>query len=351
MNDLFQDPPRDFPNRLTAGSAPCSPLERRQFAWLLLLWLACFVLRAGMSFAWSFLWGDSIVYLRASAALEQGNFQAAFDTLGLNVYPAILLCLRATGWDLMVSATWWSVWMASLVVFPLFGLVRRQFNDQIAVVACALYVMHPVLLGFSPLIMRDATFWFLFTMTLYLQWRAVTELRWWLFGLAGVSLTLAAYTRTEGWLLPVPLVLWCLGRWPAAAGSRVRLAIGTCATLATVPLLVTLVNVTLLHGHSHWEWGDNQCVRFVVSRLSPPAALPADKPETDGQQAAAPANSDESLRTMFSSPVDLIGKVSSRLAKAFSYTYGILAVIGLWNWRRVFLRRDQQALLDRKSVV
>ena len=354
MDKLLQDPPRDFPGRLNVAfrsakgdnATVVDLLTPRPAGLLLAILLICFVLRAGTSFAWTFLWGDSIVYLRAAEALEQGDLPAAFDTLGLNVYPAILLCLRATGAEWTVTATWWSVAMAGLVVLPLFGLVRRQFDDQTAIVACALYAVHPVLLGFSPLILRDATFWFLFTATLYLEWRAITEVRWWLFALAGIALTLAAYTRTEGWLLPVPLVLWCCGRWSAATGSRTRLAIGTCAALAIVPLSIALVNVTLLRGHPHWEWGNNQCIRFVVSRLSsrPTTASGAGVSPAPAAETSAPQGTDELARPLFASPIDLVGKVGSRLAKAFTYACLILGAIGLWNWRRVFLRREHQAV-------
>jgi len=348
LNSLFQDPPADVSPGLSGSVAPARPLTRRQWAVVLVLWFACFVPRAGMTFAWPFLWSDSVTYLRATEALEKGDFDAAFETLGLNVFPAILLILRATGIDWTVGGAWWSTWIASLVVLPLFGLVRRQFNDQIAVVACLLYAIHPTLVGFSPLIIRDSTFWFLFTLTLYFQWRALTEIRWRLFLLAGISLTLAAYTRTEGWLLIVPLALWFLGRLPAAASVRSRLVLGTCATLVVVPLLVILVNITLLRNHSRWEWGYNQCIAHALRLVSCPTAPPSGNPipEKDSQRIAAAVQRgpSDSANSRWAAAAELVGKLGSRVAKSFTYTYGLLLLIGLWKGWRVFLRRDQQAL-------
>ena len=65
--------------------------------------------------------------------------------------------------------------MSSLTVLPLCGWVRRQFNDQTALLAGVLYAAHPVFIQWSPELIRDPTFWLLFMLTLYLLWRAVTE--------------------------------------------------------------------------------------------------------------------------------------------------------------------------------
>ena len=41
----------------------------------------------------------------------------------------------------------------------------------------------------------------------------------------------------------------------------------------------------------------------------------------------------------------MTAKVAVRLVKAFTYAYGLLVLLGLWRWRRVFFRRDQLAML------
>ena len=112
--------------------------------------------------------------------------------------------------------------MTALTVLPLFGWLRRQFDQQVAVVGCLLYAVHPKLMIHGPLVIRDPTFWFLLVLTLYLGWRAVLELKPWLFLAAGVAWALAAHTRTEGLLLAAPLGLWWFFRWFAVAGQRRR---------------------------------------------------------------------------------------------------------------------------------
>lgn len=352
--DVVRDPPEEFPNGL------CGPPGRvvlpRRWGVLALLLAACLVPRAWAAWQWDLLWADSVVYLRATEALEHHDYGFAFHDLGLNTYPIILMWLRHTGIDWVAIGEWWSVALAVLAVLPLFGWVRRQFNDQVAVVACLLYAIHPKLVGFSPLIIRDPTYWLLFNLSMYLLWRAVAEVRIRLFAGAGLTVALAAYTRSEGWLLLVPILLWPFFRVRYVPGRRVRLALGTLACLAMIPTSVVLVNVTWLHGHSRWELGRLSLFpmvwSWVCSSAEPlfgTAALAdelqigvADDLAANASAAPSPPESERSV-TPHSNLVHG-RKAALRIVKAFTYTYGCLILIGLWRWRRVFLHSDQQAL-------
>ena len=68
--------------------------------------------------------------------------------------------------------------------------------------------IHSGLIRWSVEIIRDSTFWFLLALSLYLVWRAVTELRWTLHLAAGAAIALACLTRFEGLVLYVPLAAW-----------------------------------------------------------------------------------------------------------------------------------------------
>jgi hypothetical protein len=361
--DILKRPANDFPNGLRGE--PPGPVPPRRYLLLAVLVLCCLVPRVWAAWRWDLLWSDSIVYLRITEALERNDLDTAFHALGLNTYPVLLMWLRRTGLDWTVAGEWWSVLMATLAVLPLFGWIRRQFDDQVAFAGCLLYAIHPKLVGYSPLIMRDPTYWFLFALSLYLTWRAVTELRWWLFLASGVALTLTAYTRYEGWFLLVPLVLWALWRLPAIAGRRTRLVLGTATCLAVIPSLVVLVNVTWLRNHPRWEIGRTAQVTAAWSSLvsraeqpfTKPAAVPtpaaaAPREEDEGAAArpasppAAPlcqphpqAHSSDHLSTLVAGRKQLL-----RFLKALTYWHAILLAVGLCRWRHVFFRRDQQAL-------
>ena len=242
--DLGRKPVEHFPNRLRQalvdehGEAHQRPAEsdRARLAvvpacgLLAILVLVCLVLRAWMAWRWDIIWPDTVAYFEAAKALEQGDRDPLVVQFGLNIYPFILLLLHRAGLGWELAGQWWSLAMASLTVLPLWGWLRRQFDGQVATVGCLLYAVHPRLMNSSPLIIRDSTFWFLFALTLYLAWRAALEVRPGLFAAAGIAWGLALHTRTEGWLLLVPVALWFVMRWRVVAGRRLRLAPAACSS-------------------------------------------------------------------------------------------------------------------------
>ena len=344
---------RDFPSPLVEGS-PSVPPWRPKI--LLLLVLLCLAPRAWQAYHWDILWGDTVAYLRASEALEKGDLDRAFLEFGLNIYPVILTGLRHLGLDWETTGKWWSVLMATATVVPLWGWIRRQFDDRIAVAACICYALHGKLVAISPLIIRDPTFWFLFASTLYAMWRAVVEIRLRWFLAAGVALTLAVHIRTEGWLLAIPLIGWSAGRWQAAAGSRRRLAAGAALCLAVIFLPAVIVNATLLRGHPRWELVRSQHVRIIWDwwRGAAPAQGPAPGNNGDAASRGETASSSETGKhKLAASPFQparssrraFDSKLVSRLLRGFTYSGGLLTLVGLTSGWRIFFRREHITLL------
>jgi len=317
----------------------------------MLVFLIALLPRAWSAWHWEIICTDGVTYLETADALQRGDFDTAFSYLGLNTYPVVLIWLKHSGLDRVWSGKWWSVAMATLAVLPLYGWVRRQFNDRMAVAACILYAFHPMLIRDAPLLMRDATFWLLFNLTIYLLWRAMTEIRLWLFAASGLVMTLAIHTRSEGWFLLVPAVLWAAFRWPAAAGRKTRLVVGTVACLAIIPLSVLLVNVTLLREYPRWQLLRPNVRRdvkllwnTVYEKLTPQrhtVANPAAPSRPAAQKKAASIPVDN--RRPSNSKVT--AELAVWIAKSYSYFYGLLALLGVWKWRRVYFRPDNQALL------
>lgn len=366
--DFRTAPAKVFAPRLSAFPGPATPPARY---WLLLALLGiCLLSRAWVAYRWQILWPDSVVYLEISQALEKGDVDRAFRDLGVNIYPVILMWLRRTGADWIVIGQCWSVLTATLTVLPLFGWARRHFNDQVATVACLLYTVHPVLLGYSPAIIRDPTYWLLFACSLYFSWRAVMELRWWLFLAAGAALTLTVYTRFEGVLLFLVLGLWSAWRFSAIPGLRRRLVLGLSACLAVLPLSVIGVNLTLFREHPRWELGRSSQVEAHLSQLLSCAntagsstalpAAPAVRPPLESKRSDATGFSSSAAEQIGGdvrdepsvggpahklSALEVTRKVLLRLIKAYTYSCGVLTLVGLCCWRYDTLRRDHLPLM------
>jgi hypothetical protein len=276
------------------------------------------------------------LYIGLAQSFEAGDIQAGLRAIKLNTFPVILVSLHRMGLDWPTAGTWWSVVLSSLVVLPLFGWARRQFDDRAAIVASLLYAVHPKMIEWSPEITRDPTFWFLFMLSIYLLWRAVTEVRVGLFLAAGVTTTLAWLTRFEGLFLLIPLVLWTFWRWRALASGRGRLLVGAVLSVTALPAVLVLVNAGLYLLTGNNALGSTRWIplELVKTWLTAMVGLRGNGNSLLQENGAAVGLSfDQMLRTFFPT-----------MTRGLSPAFALLMFGGLFKWRRLWLRCDHQAL-------
>ncbi len=274
---------------------------------------------------------DGVLYIHLARAIEAGDWRSGFHDMTFNVYPLILAGLHQLGLGWELAAELWGVTVSSLVVLPLWGWVRRQFDDRVALLACLLYAVNPKFIEWSPEVMRDPTFWLLFMTAIYWLWRAVTEVRYGCFFAAGAAIMLAALTRVEGLFLLIPLVLWCFWRFRALRINRKRLLFGAILCVVVFPALAVAVTIGWAWGHSGW----------AVLQLSP---LGRAGPWLESVFGHAPAGvGAEGLQR----PIGftrMIWIFIPTMTRGLSPTFALLMFGGLWGWRRVWGRRDHQPL-------
>ena len=248
---LFEPPPADYPNHL-AGPQP-ERLRLPRVRWLLVLLVAlCLAATGDDGPAIPGVCPDGVLYIHLAQAIETGDLKTGFQEMALNIYPLVLVLLHHLGLDWELAASLWGVTISSLVVLPLWGWARRQFDDRVALVACLLYAFHPKLIEWSPEVMRDPTFWFLFVLAFYLLSRAVTEVRHRWFIAAGAAMILALLARFEGLFLLVPFLLWTLWRWLALRTGRGKLLTGAVLCVVVLPALLLFLNLVWFPGHTQW---------------------------------------------------------------------------------------------------
>ena len=224
---------------------------------------------------------DGYFYLAVAEALDQGEFETALWYLNVNIYPVLLVAMDGLGLAVLPAAKYWSVTLGALTVLPLFGWIRRLLDDKTAFAAAAIYAVHPAFIEISAEPIRDSTFWFLMALSLYFSWRAAQEQRLWMFASAGLAVALAAHTRTEGWLLGLPMMAWPAIRFgEATRAKRMRLGLGMLLACAMTPALLLSYNLTILHNYPHWELGKLEHFRMVLEWIGPeqasgPATPPA----------------------------------------------------------------------------
>lgn len=323
----FQPAEADYPNRLALPEP--ERLRLSAAVWLMTaMVLLCLVPRAMMAHRITSICPDGVLYIHAAKALDSGNVRLAFGDLDLNLYPIIITGMHRLGFDWELGAMVWGVVISSLVVLPLWGWLRRQFDDRVALMACMLYAVHPKFIEWSPEVMRDPTFWMLFMLSIYWMWRAVSEVRYRYFIATSATVILATLTRIEGIFLLIPLVLWTFWRWKSLRDSRGKLLLGLALGVIILPALLLVANLVWLHGRSG----------FSLLRLDPLervqtwiAHLFSQSPDVDKARASM---------TWF----NMAWIYFPTLTRGLSPIYALAMLGGLWGWRRVWFRRDNQPL-------
>jgi len=446
VSPWLADPPR----RLPSGDARCNvpPGSGRAGPWWIPLGLValCLLPRAVAAWQWNVLWADAVSYLRAAELLAAGAKDQAFDELGFNLYPVLLSWLQRLPGNQHAWAEGWSVVAASLAVLPLWGWMRRQFDERIALLGGVLYAFQAKLVVTSPLVIRDPTFWLLITTSLYLLWRAASEQRFRWYLLAAGAVAAACLTRTEGWLLMVPAVGWTLfvprARFPRvglsnapaeqtapvpAPGQRIPVQqppaqrendvspgtnpshttnsshkthadleadipraagvsrpapprrpvvalLGTLLVLVSPLILIGTLNATWLREAPRWDVLPQRHLDILFDwlrsttnesdaggktaglhgALAAGEANRARDPHHPGMEPAPCANGVTLVSRRSGDPVaddphegetPLSVRLVVRLTKAYTYVYGLLALLGIAFWWRDYLRGEHQVLL------
>jgi 4-amino-4-deoxy-L-arabinose transferase-like glycosyltransferase len=326
----FRPAANEFTNHLAAPRPERLRLPSAHWL-LLLLVLACLIPRAAMALRIPSVCPDGVLYVRIANAMETGDWHSGFKGMSLNTYPVILMLLHRTGLDWQVAASLWGVTVSCLVILPLWGWVRRQFDDRVALIACLLYIIHPKFIEWSPEVMRDPTFWLFFMLAIYWLWRAVTEVRFGFFIAGGAAFMLASLTRIEGLFLLIPLTLWTFWRFRALETDRKRLLLGVVLSVVAIPSLLVLANIGWMFGHSGWA----ALQQSPLARVQPWLAslVGHASARTHPGVPETPLTFGRMLWVFFPT-----------MTRGLSPVFALLMFGGLFGWRRVWARRDHQPL-------
>lgn len=361
----FPSPTTDYPIREAGNYA----VSRRDIVLLGALILLTFIPRIIAAVRLGPVCDDGYVYLAVAEALESGEFGTALWYLNINVYPVILVAIARLGCDPLVGAQVWSVLAATATVLPLWGWLRRMLDRRVAFAASGLYAVHPEFIEISAEPIRDATFWLLTASALYFAWRAATERRFRTFASAGLVTALAAHTRSEGWLLILPVAVWPLIRWRHAVSERWRIATGVCLAAAMTPLFLLAFNLTVLREHSQWEWGKLEHFRLVFtwmtgSELAGREQAPQEQPQEaqpdvamaesspmPAQQALPSISLEERVPILFQATepelrgqADAITEFAESVLHALEPVPLLLMLVGSIVGRNLLLRREHLVL-------
>lgn len=330
--------PLSLPNRLLAPDAVWQP---KPVPWLYLglILLLGLSLRVLMATKIDTLCNDGVLYAQLALSIENGDLVNGTREVRLNTLSLVLAVLHSAGLSWEMAGRVQGVTCSTLAILPLFGWIRRQFDDRIAVIACILYAAHPTVIKWSPEMVRDSLFALFAASTLYFAWRAACELRPRFYVATAVMFVLAAHTRVEAIFLLLPMAAWSARRSLALRQQRWRPWAGLACSAAVCGALLLAIA-----GLVHWQTGHWTSIR------STPFALAADfaqrllpfLPQTDGQEEKAIAAA-TSIPPLVDLSISRRGYILlNTLERGLSPFYALFSLGGIvWAWR-VWARSDSQ---------
>jgi len=216
-------------------------------AWLLAL--GAIALRAAAALTVAVIDSDSARDLRMAELIERGRFTEALlvPTPTPPLQPWLTAIVNAGVGNLLVSGVAVSVILGGLALLPLFWMLRRTWDDRVAIVAAALYAGLPALVDIHAEAMTEGPFMFFFFSAMALGWSALEDRSWERTVVAAGCSALAWLTRPEGiYLLPLFLAAAAL-RFSRFSLVAIPIFLGTCFVLA-FPYL------SFIHAQTgHWQ--------------------------------------------------------------------------------------------------
>ena len=138
-----------------------------------------------------------------------------------------------------------SVVFGSLTIIPLFFLVRGLFNQNTAIVSALFYTVHPRFVEYSSDVLREPVFWFFSIAALWLAWEGISRKKCFLFVLSSMSTGFAMFTRVEGAMVFLIVILWILWFFLNDKQNRKKVLLYMCIFLFSLPIMASPGLITL----------------------------------------------------------------------------------------------------------
>jgi 4-amino-4-deoxy-L-arabinose transferase-like glycosyltransferase len=141
---------------------------------------------------------DGIVYIQQAKALHYGLFHLVTSCVSsVSVYPVVIEAGYRLVGDWVLSARIISLLAGTLVLIPLYGLLRRFHDWSISGLALLVFALNPAFVGWSHSVIRDPIFWFLLVLGIYFFVLQMEEPKKRHLVLSGLWLLLASCARIE----------------------------------------------------------------------------------------------------------------------------------------------------------
>jgi 4-amino-4-deoxy-L-arabinose transferase-like glycosyltransferase len=197
---------------------------------------------------------DGALYIETAKMILSGEFKMIGDVSFFNLYPFMILLFQKVFSDWEVAGRMVSVVFGTLGVIPIFFLIKRFLDVRLALIVSFFYTINPHIVEYSSDVLREPLFWSVFLASLWLGVEGLYGRRWHLLFASAFFAGLAIFTRIEGVISVILIILWALwlykDRELTGKGLMLRMAI----FLIAFPLIFASPFFLLKERLGHWEF-------------------------------------------------------------------------------------------------
>ena len=229
--------------------------EKNSRIFLFIIIVLAFLARLYPVFAPNVITPDGILYIENAKMILSGEFKRIGDVSFFNLYPFMILLFQKVFSDWELAGRMVSVVFGTLGVVPIFFLIKRFFDVRLALIVSLFYTINPHLVEYSSDVLREPLFLSLFLASLWMGVEGLHGRRWLFLLLSAFFVGLAIFTRIEGVISVILIILWALwlykDRELAGKGLVLRMAV----FLIAFPLIFASPFFLLKERLGHWEFG------------------------------------------------------------------------------------------------
>jgi 4-amino-4-deoxy-L-arabinose transferase-like glycosyltransferase len=141
---------------------------------------------------------DSAAYGFIARDFLKGHFMKGLSSAAPPFYPFLIFLFSPDSTHVEITGRLLSLFFGTLTMIPLFYLVKEAIGRKEAIFSALLYAFHPYLVTYSGMLLTEATYWGLLTLSVYFFWTGLEKQKVWKIALSGCFIGLAYLTRPEG---------------------------------------------------------------------------------------------------------------------------------------------------------
>ena len=201
-------------------------------------------------------------YIPIAKDFAFGLYQKALSHNQQPLYPLILAFVDRWVSDFELAGRLVSSFFGILIIFPVYFLGKRIFDEKIAFFSSLLLAIHPYIRRFSADVLKESTYLFFFATALWFAWRAIQDEKKYFFLFTPILSILAYLVRPDGFEVLLVVFFYVLLVKRFSMPGRKRTVILLLILSSFVLLLPYLFYLREMRGE--WTFGKAKSIGGIL---------------------------------------------------------------------------------------